>query len=268
MLRALHTFAAGALAPFMLSVAGVTGIGIARANDTVYVSLHTGLGNDTIVVGLENRLAFSIDTGEDTVRSVDLIFEWVFTADNFIGPLTDTGSTANVVYSDRALSVFEAMHWNGPWGLEATNPDTTWISFFETLAGDVWFGSGGLFYIDLVPTDTGACEIRDAFVAGSPGESAVILAPEKLAVIEWQLPNIVSVDCISASLLLGDVNLDKQLSSADIIYQANYVFKSGGRPGLLALGDTNCSGHSTAADLIVLVNVVFKSATFPCDLCE
>jgi len=68
--------------------------------------------------------------------------------------------------------------------------------------------------------------------------------------------------------LTGDVNLTSTLTSADIIFLVNFVFKSGPDPmPCQAAGDVNCSGTVTSADIIYLVNHVFKSGPLPCDVC-
>jgi hypothetical protein len=66
----------------------------------------------------------------------------------------------------------------------------------------------------------------------------------------------------------GDVNDNGTITSADIIYLVNYVFKGGAAPlPCAASGDVNCSGTITSADIIYLVNYVFKGGTPPCDVC-
>jgi hypothetical protein len=62
----------------------------------------------------------------------------------------------------------------------------------------------------------------------------------------------------------GDVNNNGTVTSADIIYLVNYVFKGGPDPlPTVDNGDTNCSGTVTSADVIGLVNYVFKGAPEP-----
>jgi WD40 repeat protein len=66
----------------------------------------------------------------------------------------------------------------------------------------------------------------------------------------------------------GDCNHDMQLTSADIIYIVNHIFKSDAPPAPVPeVGDTDCSGRLSSADIIVLVNHIFKSGTGPCDMC-
>jgi len=66
----------------------------------------------------------------------------------------------------------------------------------------------------------------------------------------------------------GDVNTDGSITSADIIYLVNYVFKGGAPPmPCEAAGDVNCNGSVTSADIIYLVSYVFKGGAAPCDVC-
>jgi len=70
-------------------------------------------------------------------------------------------------------------------------------------------------------------------------------------------------------VLTGDVNVDGVLTSADIIYMVNHVFKGGPAPlPCSAAGDVNCDGSLTSADIIYLVNHVFKGGPPPCDVCR
>ena len=68
--------------------------------------------------------------------------------------------------------------------------------------------------------------------------------------------------------ITGDVNLSTTLTSADIIYMVNFVFKGGPDPlPCSATADVNCSGSVTSADVIYMVNHVFKGGVPPCDAC-
>jgi len=68
--------------------------------------------------------------------------------------------------------------------------------------------------------------------------------------------------------MTGDVNTDANLTSADIIYLVNFVFKGGLAPlPCAAAGDVDCSLSVTSADIIYMVNFVFKGGTPPCDVC-
>jgi hypothetical protein len=63
----------------------------------------------------------------------------------------------------------------------------------------------------------------------------------------------------------GDVNADGVITSADVIYLVDHVFKSGQPPlPSMEAGDVNCSGSITSADIIFLVNYAFKGGPAPC----
>jgi hypothetical protein len=69
-------------------------------------------------------------------------------------------------------------------------------------------------------------------------------------------------------LRTGDVNVSSTITSADIIYLVNYVFKSMAAPlPCAAAGDVNCSANVTSSDIIYLVNYTFKGGALPCDVC-
>jgi len=66
----------------------------------------------------------------------------------------------------------------------------------------------------------------------------------------------------------GDVNTDGNITSSDIIYMVNFIFKSGPPPSPVPeAGDVNCDTNQTSADVIFLVNHVFKGGAAPCDAC-
>jgi hypothetical protein len=61
----------------------------------------------------------------------------------------------------------------------------------------------------------------------------------------------------------GDVNGSGHISSADIIFLVNFVFKSGEPPVELDAADVNASCDITSADVIYLVNYNFKAGPVP-----
>lgn len=65
----------------------------------------------------------------------------------------------------------------------------------------------------------------------------------------------------------GDVNHSGAVTSADVIYLVNHVFKGGCGPVLCdAVGDVNCSGAVSSADIIGIVNHLFRRWPM-CDVC-
>ena len=69
-------------------------------------------------------------------------------------------------------------------------------------------------------------------------------------------------------VLPGDVQQNGGITSGDIIYLVNFVFKLGPDPlPCVGAGDINCNGTVTSGDIISLVNRVFKNQPLPCDVC-
>jgi len=65
------------------------------------------------------------------------------------------------------------------------------------------------------------------------------------------------------NFIRGDANRDAKITSSDVIYLVNYVFKAGPAPVPLAAGDVDKSGVINAADVIYLVNYIFKGGPPP-----
>jgi len=63
--------------------------------------------------------------------------------------------------------------------------------------------------------------------------------------------------------LAGDANSDGVLNLADIVWQVNYVFKSGPPSNPLFLADPNADCFVNLVDIVYLVNYVFKSGAAP-----
>jgi hypothetical protein len=64
----------------------------------------------------------------------------------------------------------------------------------------------------------------------------------------------------------GDVNMDRKLNIADIVYLVAYVFKSGSMPTEFAdQGDVNNDGSVNVADVVYLVAYTFKKGPAPID---
>jgi len=69
-------------------------------------------------------------------------------------------------------------------------------------------------------------------------------------------------------VIFGDVDLGGTVTSGDIIYLVNFVFKGGPIPQPCeAAGDVDCGGSVTSGDIIYLVNFVFKGGPPPCNTC-
>jgi hypothetical protein len=264
--QTLHTLSVlalfGALVTWAPSACGE------QADDSVFITIVTGTDNDTLIEGLTNQIRVGIDSGNDTVLQVDLVFLWTFSTSNYIGPLFDTGSAANILHSSKAKQEFTFSSWNPALGITVSNPDTTHASYQSLGAPPYWQGAGELHRIVVVPSDTGEFTIEDTFAQGTPIRSEVVLYSTEAATLVWDTSHIVSVGCSEAIALAGDVNYDRRQSASDIIPLVNYVFKSGGAPVILELGDLNCSAVITSADVIELIGVVFKGHSVACSPCD
>jgi outer membrane protein assembly factor BamB len=66
------------------------------------------------------------------------------------------------------------------------------------------------------------------------------------------------------SFLCGDVDKDRVINSADIVYLINYLFKDGPAPVPLETGDVNLDEVINSADVVFLINYLFKGGPPPC----
>ena len=131
--------------------------------------------------------------------------------------------------------------------------------------GEGWIGADDFFRIEVTPTDTGRITFTKTPIP--PDETIALSADSTGAGVEievqWDANTIVVDPCPSE--MMGDVNQDAQVSSADIIYLVNYVFRGGPLPLPVALaGDADCSRHITSADMIWLADYVFRGGPDPC----
>ncbi len=65
------------------------------------------------------------------------------------------------------------------------------------------------------------------------------------------------------AILLGDVNLDGQVSVSDVVYLINYLFKGGPAPQIFIVADVNGDGKVSVSDVIYLINYLFKGGPAP-----
>ena len=66
------------------------------------------------------------------------------------------------------------------------------------------------------------------------------------------------------SILRGDANGDGTVSVEDVVYVANYLFKSGSEPIPWQAGDVNCDDNVTVTDVVYIVNYLWRSGAPPC----
>ena len=64
----------------------------------------------------------------------------------------------------------------------------------------------------------------------------------------------------------GDLDLDGNLTSADVVLMLNGVFCSGCEPPLTGryICDMNCDGMATSADVVLHLNATYLGFPFPC----
>jgi hypothetical protein len=73
-----------------------------------------------------------------------------------------------------------------------------------------------------------------------------------------------STDCIRVSECpCGDCNADGRITSADIVYMGNYIYRHGPDPHGTA--DVNLDGRITVADAIYLGNYIYRRGGEPCN---
>jgi hypothetical protein len=75
---------------------------------------------------------------------------------------------------------------------------------------------------------------------------------------------LVQYDC-TVNGIIGDVNHDGEVNSADIVYLGNYLYLNGPPPpGDYTAADINCDQSLDLADLIYLYNYLFNGGPVPC----
>ena len=142
------------------------------------------------------------------------------------------------------------------WGWPFVQPGNHEIGFVEiTMPADSVDRSIQVLWDSLPPVEQ-----------SQPVNYPMVVEDDDLLFPAWA-PCFVGPNCCPVSLT-GDANFDASITSADIVYMVNYVFKSGTAPLPIAqAGDVNCDSGLSSADIIALVNFVFKSGPVPCDVC-
>ena len=161
-----------------------------------------------------------------------------------------------------------------------TGPDSIW--FFSTSNTAVPGAPAGhclLGYESLWDPFTRDHKIARIRLSLPPADSdrTILMAPTGLAphnipaaVHDWPWDFPVWEPQIFPCLvtLTGDVDESSAITSADVIYLINFIFKSGLDPvPCEATADANCDGQVTTADTIELINFVFKGGDPPCNAC-
>jgi len=73
-----------------------------------------------------------------------------------------------------------------------------------------------------------------------------------------------STDCIrTIDYYCGDTNADRRITSADIVYVGNHIYRGG--PAPYGEGDVNLDGRITVADAIYLGHYIYRGGPEPCN---
>jgi hypothetical protein len=138
------------------------------------------------------------------------------------------------------------------------------------------------FASDLPVAWSNATDGRSAMEIGVPVDSDVDGTPDACDVCPLDSLNDQDGDTFCADvdnclayatpgnvgILTGDVNVDGNLTSSDIILLVNFTFKGGLDPQpIIQAGDVTCDASNTSSDIIYMVNHVFKGGPGPCDVC-
>lgn len=111
------------------------------------------------------------------------------------------------------------------------------------------------------------------FNGGTPGEDCNIRLHGQGTLTIWGYRGDFSgedYDCpgdgeiIWLGVTRGDANGDGMITSADVVYLINYLFKEGPAPDPLWVGDPNCDEEINSADVVYLINYLFKDGPPPC----
>ncbi len=68
----------------------------------------------------------------------------------------------------------------------------------------------------------------------------------------------------SGTVVKGDLNLDAELSPADVVSQLNAIFLGSSFPAPFCAADANCDAQLTPSDVVILLNAVFSGSPIPC----
>ena len=67
-------------------------------------------------------------------------------------------------------------------------------------------------------------------------------------------------------IILGDLNLDKEVTTADVVLELMKVFSDQAFPAPPETGDVNCDGTFTPSDVVLILIRTFLEEPFPCSI--
>jgi hypothetical protein len=189
--------------------------------------------------------------------------KYTFSNGNTIGPIGLGAGIAYMVPSPKAYERVGFMGWNRNHAKEATNPSATLLGMSCLGAStNYWTGSGELWRITFTPLDTGTITI-DSTTLPPANELAVIDPRGDDLSYQWASKSIT----VKAGMPTGNVNGDGIISSSDLVYLVNFLYKQGAPPAPCeARGDVDCSGIVNALDIMKNINYVFKAGQRPCNV--
>ena len=250
---------------------GGSSLAIDTWNMTVHVPPRPGVvrfrssaisGTIELFEGSPSRIFFHVDGHEYELAGMTFALRWAFSNGNLVGPISDV--SGEVEFSQSVMDAYESIAWNPFYG-QGTPEDTTLLGF-TSFDGVHFTGSDWVWSVSFTPQDTGIIRIDDS----------LLVPPATVSGFDAQDPSGASlpsefiygyyrvVPCPWDQM--GDNNQDGTMTSADLIYHVNYVFKSGPDPlPHRSVGDVNCSGGLGGADIIWLVNYLFKGGAEPCE---
>ena len=185
------------------------------------ITISTSTGTDSLENGVEGSILFNIDANGVELGGLQLSPRLTFTNGNVIGPISDS---TNFFFSP-ASAVLEILAFDYSVG-NGTDPDS--IRFgAANLSGPGWTGSGEFSRFTFIPSDIGTIVFDTAysgdnqtFVSDMFGEQQpIVWVMDTIYVVPPPVPPI-----------NGDMNCDSTVTSSDIIFMVNYVFKGGPGP--------------------------------------
>jgi hypothetical protein len=109
--------------------------------------------------------------------------------------------------------------------------------------------------------------IADTFyqITGQEEGSYYYKVKVKDAEDQWGAWSNVETAVVSGTYVNGDANGDGNVTSSDVVFLINYLFREGTAPDPLAAGDANGDSQINSADIVYLINYLFHGGPPPTD---